>query len=39
MKKLVEYFNEERGEMNLFPNIESEHLGWDKLKKKGEHLE
>ena len=38
-KKVVEYFNEKRGERNLFPNIKSGHLEWDKLKRKGGHLE
>ena len=36
--EIVEYFNEEKGEMNLFSDIESKYLEWDKPKRKGEHL-
>ena len=38
-KKVVEYFNEEREEMGLFPKLESGHLDWDKQKMKGGNLE
>ena len=38
-KVLVEYFNKERGERDLFPNIENKYLEWDKLIMKDGHLE
>ena len=32
-KNIVEYFNKERGEIDLFPKIEIGHLDFDKIKK------
>ena len=35
---MIEYYNKERGDKDLFSNIESGHHECDKLKKKGGHL-
>ena len=37
-KKIVEYFNDKRGEKDLFSNIERGHIEWNKLKEKCGHL-